>query len=433
MCHSVVGKEKVDSTPLLLSIGKGLGLWFTPPLSENTQMIRRTVWVALLLAALAAAYLAYGPDEWARSWVNSLIGAGKNERHAKGRTPPPAPVRVARARTHTVPVRIEGVGNVQARSSVAVKARIDGQLFSAGVTEGETVHKGGVLFRLDPRPFEAQLTQAEANLARDKANLEKARADLARTEELAGKGISPKAKLDEVEATVATYVAAIRSSEAAVELAKLNLDYATIRSPIDGRVGRILVTPGNMVKANDTQPLLIINELKPIYVAFALPEQHLDELRRRMAEGTLAVDATWRGEGAARVTGELFFINNAVDMTTGTIQLLARFANEDERLVPGQFIKASVTLATLANAVVVPSQAVQINQKGEYVWVLKDDKTVQPRAITVGPQAGTEIVVTKGLSSGETVVTDGQLRLFPGASVAPAESKLNGSTAKAPS
>jgi multidrug efflux system membrane fusion protein len=168
-------------------------------------------------------------------------------------------------------------------------------------------------------------------------------------------------------------------------------------------------------------------------VAFALPERYLDELRRRMAEGTLPVDAISRGEGAATVRGELFFINNAVDTATGTIQLLARFANEDERLVPGQFIKASVTLATLPNAVVVPSQAVQINQKGEYVWVLKDDKTVQPRAITVGPRAGTETVVTEGLSSGETVVTDGQLRLFPGASVAPAEGKSNGGTSKAPS
>jgi multidrug efflux system membrane fusion protein len=171
--------------------------------------------------------------------------------------------------------------------------------------------------------------------------------------------------------------------------------------------------------------------VKPIYVAFALPEQHLDELRRRMAEGPLAVEAAWRGENASAVTGELFFINNAVDTTTGTIELMARFANEDERLVPGQFIKAGVTVATLPNAVVVPSQAVQINQKGEYVWILKDDNTVQLRSIAIGPQAGDATVVTKGLASGEVVVTDGQLRLFPGASVAPVETKRNGSAAKA--
>lgn len=394
-------------------------------------MIRRTVWVALLLVASIAAYIAYQSDERLRTWVTSLAGAVKTDGHAKKRTPPPAPVRVGRARTQTVPIRIEGVGNVQARSSVAIKARIDGQLFSAGVKEGQAVHKGDVLFQLDPRPFEAQLKQAEANLARDKANLVKARSDLARIEDLAGKGISPKAKLDEVEASVATFLAAIRSSEAAIDLAKLNLEYATIRSPIDGRVGRILVAPGNMVKANDTQPLLVINELKPIYVAFALPEQYLGELRRRMAEGALAVEATWRGEGASTLTGELFFINNAVDTATGTIELMARFANADERLVPGQFIKASVTVATLPNAVVVPSQAVQINQKGEYVWVLKDDKSVQLRAITIGPQAGDATVVTKGLASGEVVVTDGQLRLFPGARVAPVETKGNGSAAKA--
>jgi len=380
---------------------------------------------------LTAAYLAYQSNEQVRTWVSSLSGAAKGDRHAKKRTPPPAPVRVTRARTQNVPIRLEGVGNVQARSSVAVKARVDGQLFSAGVKEGQTVRKGDVLFQLDPRPFEAQLKQAEANLTRDKANLEKARSDLVRIKDLAGKGISPKAKLDEVEASVATFLAAIRSSEAAIELAKLNLDYATIRSPIDGRVGRILVAPGNMVKANDTQPLLVINEVKPIYVAFALPEQYIDELRRRMAEGPLAVEATWRGDGASTVTGELFFINNAVDTATGTIELMARFANADERLVPGQFIKASVTVATLPNAVVVPSQAVQINQKGEYVWVLKDDKTVQLRAITVGPQAGDATVVTKGLSDGEVVVTDGQLRLFPGARVAPVETKRNGRAAKA--
>jgi membrane fusion protein, multidrug efflux system len=394
-------------------------------------MMRRTIWVALLLVASAAAYIAYQSDERLRTWVTSLAGAAKTDGRAKKRALPPAPVRVAQARTQTVPIRIEGVGNVQARSSVAIKARIDGQLFSSGVKEGQTVHKGDVLFQLDPRPFEAQLKQAEANLARDKANLEKARSDLARTLDLAGKGISPKAKLDEVEASVATFRAAIRSSEAAIDLAKLNLDYATIRSPIDGRVGKILVAPGNMVKANDTQSLLVINEVKPIYVAFALPEQYIGELRRRMAEGPLVVEATWRGEGASTVTGELFFINNAVDTTTGTIELMARFANADERLLPGQFIKASVTVATLPNAVVVPSQAVQINQKGEYVWVLKEDKSVQLRAITTGPQAGDATVVSKGLASGEIVVTDGQLRLFPGARVAPEESKRNGSAAKA--
>jgi multidrug efflux system membrane fusion protein len=188
-----------------------------------------------------------------------------------------------------------------------------------------------------------------------------------------------------------------------------------------------------MVKANDTQPLLIINEVKPIYVAFALPEQYMDELRRRMARGALTVDVTGLGEGASTLSGELFFINNAVDATTGTIQLLARFGNEDERLVPGQFVKASVALTTLPDAVVVPSQAIQINQKGEYLWVLKEDNTVQLRTVTIGPQADGETVVTKGISSGETVVIDGQLRLFPGAKVTPTESKPQIGTAKTPS
>jgi multidrug efflux system membrane fusion protein len=396
-------------------------------------MTRRAVVGTLLLVTSAVAFIFYHSDGQLSVWLSSLTGAGKNDRRVKARTPPPAPVRVTQARSRTVPVRLEGVGNVQARSSVAVKARIDGQLFTAAVEEGQLVRKGEVLFRLDSRPFEAQLKQAEANLARDKANLEKARNDLARVEGLAEKGISPKAKLEEVETNVATIRAAIRSSEAAVDLAELSLDYATIRSPIEGRVGSILVTPGNMVKANDTQPLIIINEVKPIYVAFALPEQHIDALRHRMAEGTLTVEATTQGEHASTVTGELFFINNAVDATTGTIQLLARFANENERLVHGQYIKASVTLATLPNAVVVPSQAVQINQKGEYVWVLKEDNIVQLRSVTVGPQTGTETAITEGLASGETVVIDGQLRLFPGANVTPIENKHEAGTRKAPS
>jgi multidrug efflux system membrane fusion protein len=183
-----------------------------------------------------------------------------------------------------------------------------------------------------------------------------------------------------------------------------------------------------MVKANDTQPLLIINEIKPIYVSFALPEQHLDELRRRMTEGPLIVEVSAQGWGTETASGELFFINNAIDVGTGTIQLLARFPNERERLVPGQFVKASVTLTTLHEAVVVPSRAVQINQNGEYLWVLKKDHTVELRTISVGPQAGDETVITKGLSGGETVVTDGQLRLFPGARVAPVEAKQEART-----
>ena len=393
------------------------------------SMSRRAVGCALLLIALAAAFIFYRYEGPLSFWAHAL----EKDKGAKARTLPPAPVRVTQARAREVPVRLEGVGNVQARSSVAVKARIDGQLFTADIEEGQLVKKGEILFRLDSRPFEAQLKQAEANLARDKANLEKARNDLARIEGLTEKGISPKAKLEEVETTVATVRAAIRSSEAAVDLAKLSLDYATIRSPIEGRVGSILVTPGNMVKANDTQPLIIINEVKPIYVAFALPEQHMDALRRRMAEGALMVEATTQGEQASTVTGELFFINNAVDATTGTIQLLARFANENERLVHGQYIKASVTLATLPDAVVVPSQAVQINQKGEYVWVLKGDNTVQLRSVTVGPQTGTETVISDGLAGGETVVTDGQLRLFPGARVTPVETNHEAGTRKAPS
>ncbi|MEZ5730586.1 MAG: efflux RND transporter periplasmic adaptor subunit [Hyphomicrobiaceae bacterium] len=353
-----------------------------------------------------------------RTFAVAAVGETKAAPSRRGGGPPP-PVRVARAETRSVPITLEGVGNVQARSTIAVKSRIDGQLFEALVKDGETVRKGDLLFRLDPRPFEAQLKQAEANLARDRANLAKAEADVARFGELARKGISPQTRLEEATTSVNTLRAAVQATQASIDLAKLNLSYATIRSPIDGRVGSLLVAPGNMVKANDTQALLVITETQPVYVAFGLAEQHIPALRHRLAKGRLTVAVTTQGWEGPPATGELFFINNAVDMNTGTIQVMARFANADERLLPGQFVRASVELDRLENAVVVPSQSVQINQKGHYVWVMQADNTVKPVPIAIGPEAEGRIVIEQGLSSGAQVVTDGQLRLFPGAKVAP--------------
>lgn len=338
----------------------------------------------------------------------------------RGGNAPPAPVRVAAVEARTVPVSLEGVGNVQARSTVAIKSRVDGQLFEATVKDGQTVKTGDLLFRLDPRPFEAQLKQAEANLARDRANLDKAEADVGRFGELARKGISPQTRLEEATTSVNTLRAAVQATQAAIDLAKLNLSYTTIRSPLDGRVGSLLVAPGNMVKANDTQALLVITETQPIYVSFGLAEQHISALRERFAKGRLGVSVTTQGWQGPPAEGELFFINNAVDMTTGTIQVMARFANLDERLLPGQFVRATVELRRIENAITVPARSVQINQKGHYVWVMQPDKVVKSVPVTLGPEHDGRMVIESGLALGEQVVTDGQLRLFPGAKVAPA-------------
>ena len=381
--------------------------------------MRRSLAALVLLASAAGSYAAYHYNPAVQASVNDLLARSQSQ-PKKARARPPAPVRLAMVGRRDVPIELEGIGNVQALSTVEIKSRIDGQLFEALVKDGQLVERGDLLFRLDDRPLKAQLRQAEANLARDKANLEKARADMARYDKLAEKGISPKARLEEAQATFAALAAAISSSEASIELARLNLEYATIRAPLTGRVGSILVTPGNMVKANDTKALLVITQIRPIYVTFALPEQHIGELRELLAAGKApAIEVTILGRRDLKAVGTLFFINNVVDTTTGTIQVMGRFPNSDDRLVPGQFVKARVLMRTMTAAKVVPTKSIQINQKGHYVWVVRQDMTVEPRRVEVGPIAGADTVVTMGLEPGETIVTDGQLRLYPNAKVAP--------------
>jgi len=380
--------------------------------------MRRFLPLLLLLLLAGSAWLVYENDPGVRQWVTERLG--KAERVAKAKSLPPAPVRTIAARKRDVPIVLEGVGNVQSRSTIAIKSRVDGQLMEAVVSEGQVVKKGELLFRLDARPFEAQLRQAEANVARDRANLEKALADEKRFENLAQKGISPKTKLEEAETSVAALRAAIQASQASVEIARLNLEYATIKAPIEGRVGSMLLSPGNMVKANDTQAIMMLTAIKPINVAFALPEQHVGELRERLKTAEpLIVEAIVQGDESTTEKGKLFFINNTVDSTTGTITVMARFANAEERLVPGQFVRARVRMTTLPDVVVVPSKGIQINQRGHYVWVAKADNTAELRPVTIGPEVGSETVVSRGLSAGENIVVDGQLRLFPGSRIAP--------------
>lgn len=330
----------------------------------------------------------------------------------------PAPVFVDKVSQRAIPLRVAAIGTVQARATVTVRSRVDGQLLAAPFGQGEVVKKGDILFRIDPLPFEARLRQAQANLARDKAMLAKSLSDLRRYQDLSNKGFSSQQKYEEAKASVGALEATIHANEAAVQMARLDLGYTSIHAPIDGRAGAALVDPGNLVKANET-PLVVLNEVRPIYVTFSVPEHNLVQIRARFAQGPLGVQAAIPGDTAPPAEGKLDFINNAVDPQTGTIMLRSTFANADDRLIPGQFVNVSVTLSTLHDATVVPARTVQTGQRGSYVFVVKPNKTVEQRPVAIGATVDDFTVVTDGLTVGETVVTEGQLRLFPGARIEP--------------
>lgn len=342
-------------------------------------------------------------------------GAKENKRPAG---PPAVPVSVAVAVERNVPVILRAIGNVDAYSTVAIKARVDGQIVEVNFREGQAVRKGEVLFRLDARPFEAALRQAEANLARDKASRDQARSQERRYFDLLEKHFVSKEAYAQIRTAAETAEASLKASQAAVETVRLNLQYCTIRSPIDGYVGRIMLQLGNLVKANDTNALVVINQVKPIYATFAVPEQRLGEIRHHMIDGPLeATVSSADTRRAALATGRLVFVDNAVDVSTGTIKLRAEFDNRDLALWPGQFVNVALKLYDQTNAIVVPSVAVQTGPQGEFVFVLKPDATTEIRKIAVSRTEGDLTVVGQGLVKGEKVVTRGQLRLAPGVKV----------------
>jgi membrane fusion protein, multidrug efflux system len=354
------------------------------------------------------------------------------------------PVTVASATTKDVPVEVRVIGTVEAYSTVAVKSQVTGELKQVHFKEGDEVRAGDRLFLVDPRPFEwelkrleanlqrnvAQGKQAQANLARDSAQAKLAEVETSRFERLVEQGIvareeydRARANLDALEAEVSADQAAIENSEQAVradraasENARLQLDYSSIESPISGRTGSLMVHEGNVVKANET-PLVTINQISPLYVSFAVPEQTLPDIKRYMAAGNLRVVANPANDEQGAVQGELTFVDNAVDSNTGTIRLKATFANKERRLWPGQFVNVVMTLTRERGAVVVPSQAVQAGQSGPYVFVVKPDLSVESRPVIVGRTVGGEAVIARGVRSGERVVTDGHLRLVPGSIV----------------
>jgi multidrug efflux system membrane fusion protein len=326
------------------------------------------------------------------------------------------PVTVAKAVTKTVPVQVEVIGNVEAYSNVSVRTQIAGEIERAYFTQGQDVKKGQLLFTLDRRAFEATLHQYEANMARDQAQLANARAQAERNNKLFQAGIISKDQYDTIQTNAQALEASVRADRAAIENAKVSLSYCSIYSPIDGRTGSYQIYPGNIAKVNDTV-LVLINQVDPIYVTYAVPEQYLAEVKKYQAQGALAVQAYIPNDPRPPAVGQLAFIDNAVDATTGTIKMRATFRNPDSRLWPGQFVNVVIRLTTRPNATVVPSQSVQTGQAGKYLFVVKPDETADLRQVVAGETVSGDTVIEKGVAPGESVVTDGQLLLAPGSKV----------------
>lgn len=341
---------------------------------------------------------------------------GVNSKTAPGGQPPAVPVTAAQAVRKDVPVQLRTIGTVEAYSSVSIKTMVNGQIVKVGFREGEEVRKGDLIFVIDPRPYEAALKTAEANLARNEALKENAEKDLKRYASLIEKDLVPRQQFDQATSGAAALAAAVNADRSIVENARVQLGYCFIHSPIDGRTGNLFIKEGNVVKANDAA-LVTINQIVPINVSFAVPEHHLTDIRKYRDAGSLRVEATIRGQENNPARGTLTFIGNAVDNPTGTIQLKGTFSNADRRLWPGQFVTVELTLATKKDAVLVPSQAVQTGQRGQFVFVVKQDQTVESRPVITGETVRGETIIDKGLQADEHVVTDGQLRLFPGARV----------------
>jgi membrane fusion protein, multidrug efflux system len=403
----------------------------------------------------------------------ALAGCSDRASGTPAKTAPPAvPVTVAEAVRRDVPIQVSAVGNVQGLTTVAVKSQIAGQILQVHFKEGQDVRQGELLFTIDPRPLEAALRQAqanetrdtaairqaeaalgqrqaevqqaEANLARDIAQMDNARVQEQRYRSLVERELVAREQYDQIRTNSAAMEATVRADRAAVENARasalaaqaavdntraviladeamidnarLQLGYTTIRAPMDGRTGSILVQAGNVVKANEDGPLVVIIQVHPIYVTFAVPEQYLADIKRYRAAGPLRVEAyPDRAQPPAR--GEVTFVNSTVDPATGTIQLKGTFPNTDNALWPGQFLDVVLTLATQPNAILVPTQAVQPGQQGSFVFVVKPDLVVESRRVEPGRRLERETIIDKGLAAGERIVTDGQLRLRPGSRV----------------
>jgi membrane fusion protein, multidrug efflux system len=356
----------------------------------------------------------------------------------------PVPVVTGHSVSKPMPVTIPAVGTAEPLVTVQVRAQVTGQLSRVHFREGQDVSKGDTLISLDSRPFEAALRQAEAVLARDTAQSKNAQAQQTRYKELFDRGLIPRDQYETQSATASALEATLAADLSQVENARLSLQYATIKAPISGRTGALAVHEGDLIRANDTAPLVVINQVAPIYVSFSVPGRYLPQIRQNQARQPLRIEAANKsGEapgappgvlgapapapvqapgrdpvsGSLREGGVVTFIDNTVDPTTGTIKLKGTFANADHALWPGLFVQVTLVLSTDPKAIVVPAAAVQASQAGQYVFVVKPDRTVELRNVTIERQQGEEMVIAQGLAAGEEIVTDGHLRLTPGARV----------------
>lgn len=330
-----------------------------------------------------------------------------------------APVETAKSVRKNVPFDLQMIGTVEPLSTVSVHSQVTGQLETVNFTEGDEVRQGQVLFTLDRRPLEAIVKQAEATLQRDTAQAANADTQLQRVLDLQARGIATREQRDTSQANAEALQATLGADRAALENARIQLQYATITAPLTGRTGALMVHNGSLVRANDTTPLVVINQLSPINVSFAVPEAQLGMLKKVMSAGRVPVGVSLPEEGSDVAEGRVTFVDNAVDQTTGTIRVKASFTNTDHRLWPGQYVNVALTLSTDTNVVVVPASAVQSNQDGAYVFVVKADQTAELRPVKVSRTAAGQSIVTNGLQADETVITDGQLRVVPGGKVAP--------------
>lgn len=343
-----------------------------------------------------------------------ISGCSKKVEPPKGR--PPALVVTAAASQQDVPVRLKAIGTMEASESVTVRTQISGELVKVAFREGQDVQKGALLFQLDPRTYQAAIRKAEATLARDKVVMDNAGKDYQRYSQLVKDGIVTQEQAEGYRTKAESAAADVAADQASVDSAREQLAYCTINSPISGRLGVLAVDRGNVVKTNDTV-LVTINKLIPIHASFTIPEKELPEVKRRMAGARMTVEAEVPGTKDIREKGVVSFYDNTVDPTTGTIRLKAAFDNANRQLWPGQFVNLSIILGMKNNAVVVPSQAVQTGQTGQFVFVVKADATAELRPVVTSSVVNGMTVVEKGLLPGEQVVIDGQMRVVPGGKV----------------
>ena len=341
----------------------------------------------------------------------------KSNKKGEGRKQMAPPVSIGMSAHKDIPVEIQAVGHVEPSATVGIRSQVTGTLNTIHFHEGSEVKAGDLLFSIDPTPFANRLSQAEAALAKTRADLANARTLQDRYSQAVKKGYVAAEQADQAATKVAMLIAAIQADEAAAANARLELAYCQIRSPLTGYTGQILTDAGNQIKANADSPMVTINQIEPVFISFAVPDKTLGTIRKQVQAGPLKVLATPPGGTGETVSGELSFIDNAVDQTTGTIRLKSTFANRKKSLWPGQTVDIGLQLATRMNAVVIPSRALQNGQNGPYVYTVKEDLTVEYREVSAGPITGDETVIESGVQAGEKLVTDGMMQLADGMKV----------------